>query len=305
MVKSMSYLDRTMPYMRYGTVDISSATNVNEALELSDMNWFVDSKPLYDENGDIYGGFCANVRDKDNALLGIVSDKYRIVQNEDAFNFVNDLSTEGFEFDRAGVFKNGKSIWLMGHFPKETILGDEIDNNIVLVNSHDGSSGVKVMMTPVRVICANMLNLALKSAERSWNTRHTKSIYSKIDEAKHTLGLVDIYMKALNEEAERLANINISDDKIEEIFDKLFPVDANDSETKIRNISILKDNFIRCYDEADIKQFKGTVYGAVNAMADLVDHRVPNRQTANYYENNWNRMINGHSILDNFYRLAK
>jgi hypothetical protein len=95
----MSYLDRTMPYMRYGTVDISAATNVNEALELSNMNWLVDSKPLYDDNGNIYEGFCANVRDKDNALLGIVSEKYRIVQNEDAFNFVNDLSTEGFEFD--------------------------------------------------------------------------------------------------------------------------------------------------------------------------------------------------------------
>lgn len=302
----MSYLDRTMPYMRYGTVDISSATNIKEALEMANMDWLVESRQLFNEDGEPYDGFSANVRSGDGALLGIVSDRYRVIQNEEAFNFVNDLSTEGFEFERAGVFKNGKSIWVMGHFPKETILGDEIDNNIVLVNSHDGSSGVKVMMTPIRVICANMLNLALRSAERSWNTRHTRNIYSKIEEAKHTLGLVDVYMKALSEEAERLANIKITDDKIEEIFDKLFPVDANkDSETKIRNISILKDNFIHCYDEADIAQFKGTVYGAVNAMADLVDHRVPNRQTANYYENNWNRMVNGHHLLDNFYRLAK
>ena len=86
----------------------------------------------------------------------------------------------------------------------------------------------------------------------------------------------------------------------------MFPIDKNTaSETKIRNISILKDNFIHCYDEADIKQFKGTVYGAVNAMADLVDHRTPNRQTVNYYENSWNRIVNGHSVLDNFYRLAR
>lgn len=302
----MSYLDRTMPYMNYGTSDITLAKTVDEALSLAGMDWYVDSRPLYNENGKIYEGFSANVREGDEALLGIVSDRYRIVQNKDAFEFVNDLSSSGFEFERAGIFKNGKSIWMMGHLPKENILGDEISNNIVLVNSHDGSSGVKVMMTPIRVICSNMLNLALKSAERSWTTKHTSNIYSKLEEAKHTLGLADKYMTELKEESERLSTIKISDSKIEEIFDKMFPIDVNkDSETRIKNVSILKNNFIQCYNEDDIKQFKGTVYGAINAMADLVDHRLPNRVTANYYENNWNRMINGHHILDNFYRLAK
>lgn len=302
----MSYLDRTMPYLKYGTSDISSAKSVNEALDQAGMDWQVISKPLFNENGAEYIGFRANVRDIDNTLLGIVSDRYRIVQNLDAFEFVDDLASNGFEFERAGVFKNGKSIWVMGHLPKTDILGDEIDNNIVLVNSHDGSSGVKVMMTPVRVICSNMLNLALKRAERSWTTKHTSNIYTKLEEAKHTLGLAEKYMEELKIESERLSSIKITDDKIEEIFDKMFPIDlAKDSETKIRNVSILKDNFIHCYNESDIKQFKGTVYGAVNAMADLVDHRLPSRVTSNYYENNWNRLINGHHILDNFYRLAR
>ena len=302
----MSYLDRTMPYMNYGTSDITSAKTVDEALAISGLDWTVSPRPLYNETLEEYDGFSANVRDEDDTLLGIVSDRYRIVQNKDAFEFVNDLSSNGFEFERAGVFKNGKSIWMMGHLPKENILGDEISNNIVLVNSHDGSSGVKVMMTPIRVVCSNMLNLALKSAERSWTTKHTSNIYSKLEEAKHTLGLADKYMTELKEESERLSTIKISDSKIEEIFDKMFPIDVNnDSETKIKNVSILKNNFIQCYNEDDIKQFKGTVYGAINAMADLVDHRLPNRVTANYYENNWNRMINGHHILDNFYRLAK
>lgn len=302
----MSYLDRTMPYMNYGTTDISSATSIQEALHLANMDWGVDSRPLYNEYGEEYPGFRANVRQSDDALLGVVSDRYRIVQNIEAFEFVEGLAPNGFEFDRAGVFKNGKSIWVMGHLPQEDILGDKIDNNIIFVNSHDGSSGVRVMMTPIRIICANMLNLALRSAERSWSTRHTSGIYTKLDEAKHTLGLAEKYMEELKIEAERLSSINISDTQIEEIFDKLFPVDpTQDSETKIRNVSIMKDNFIHCYNESDIKQFKGTVYGAVNAMADLVAHRPPSRMTANYYENNWNRLVNGHEVLDNFYKLAR
>lgn len=300
----MSYMDRTLPYINaFGTVDISTAKSVDEALYISGMDWNVSSKFLYDENGNEYPNFRANVNDSTGDLLGIVSDRYSIVQNKEAFEFVNDLTSEGFKFEKAGTFKNGKSIWVMGKFDSEDILGDNIDNNVVFVNSHDGSSGVKVMMTPVRVICANMLNLALKRAERSWTTKHTRSIYSRLEEAKHTLGLVNHYMIELKDEAERLAYIKITDDKIDEIFDKLFPVDLNnDSERKIKNVSFMKDSFIKCYNEQDIAQFKGTVYGAINAMSDLISHKQPNRITANYYENSWNNLINGNHILDGFYK---
>jgi phage/plasmid-like protein (TIGR03299 family) len=302
----MSYLNRTLPHTNaFGTVDISSATSVHDALSLSGMDWKVDSRPIFDVTGKKFPNYVANVRQDTDELLGIVTDRYRIVQNEEAFEFVNNLSSEGFEFESAGVFKGGRSTWLMGHLPEETILGDDIANNLVFVNSHDGSSGVKVMMTPVRVICYNMLNLALRRANRSWSTKHTTSIYSKLEEAQHTLGLAQKYMDELKIEADRLANITITDNEIEAIFDKMFPVDpAKDSARKIRNVSTLKDGFIKCYDESDIRKFKGTVYGAINAMADLVDHKAPARVTANYYENNWNRLINGHSMLDTFYRLA-
>ena len=296
-------MNRTLPYMNaFGTVDISSATNVDEALELSALNWDVNSKFIYDENGKPYEKFRANVRESDDKLLGIVTDKYHIIQNGDAFDFVDNLVSEGFKFERAGQFRDGRSIWVMGSLPETQILGDDISNNVVFVNSHDGSSGVKVMMTPVRLICYNMLNLALRKANRIWATKHTTGIYTKLEEAKYTLGLVNKYMEELNNEAERLANIKISDADIEAIFDMIYPVDRNkDSERKINNISIVKDNFVQCYNAADIAQFKGTVYGAVNAMSDLISHKVPTRASQNFYENYWDRLINGHPDLDKFY----
>ena len=188
--------NRNLPYMNaFGTVDISSASNVDEALELSALNWDVNSKFIYDENGKPYEKFRANVRESDNKLLGIVTDKYHIIQNGDAFDFVDNLVSEGFKFERAGQFRDGKSIWVMGSLPETQILGDDISNNVVFVNSHDGSSGVKVMMTPVRLICYNMLNLALRKANRVWATKHTTGIYTKLEEAKYTLGLVNKYME--------------------------------------------------------------------------------------------------------------
>lgn len=299
--------ERTLPYMNaYGTVDISSTKTVEDALILADLNWKVESKNIYDENGNAYDKYRANVRNTDGRLLGVVTDKYNIVQNKDAFNFVDGLVDEGFEFDRAGQFRGGKSIWVMGKLPQSKILGDDISNNVVFVNSHDGSSGVKVMMTPIRIICSNMMNYALREADRIWATKHTGNIYTKLEEAKYTLGLVNKYMEELEKEADRLAGIKITEVQIEEIFDKLFPVDKNkDSERKINNVAIMKNNFMQCYNAKDIAQFKGTVYGAVQAMSDYVSHRIPNRVTQNFYENNWNRLINGDMTFDRFYKAVR
>lgn len=301
----MSYLNRVLPHENaFGTIDISSANNVDEALAMSNLNWMVKSKNIYDEDGNLIENYVVNKRDMDNKTLGIVTDRYRIVQNDEAFAFVNDLVSEGFKFDKAGSFRGGRSIWVMGNLPEENILGDDISNNVVFVNSHDGSSGVKVMMTPVRIICSNMINLALKNANRIWTSKHTGHIYTKLEEAKYTLGLVSKYMSNLNDEAERLASISVTDSQIEEIFDKMFPIDTvNDSARKINNISVLKDSFIKCYNENDIKQFKNTAYGALNAFIDLVDHKEPARATSNYYENNWNKLINGHPYIDTFHRM--
>ncbi len=296
-------MNRELPYVNaFGTVDISSANSVAEALEISALNWLVESKQIYNENGEPYDRFRANIRETDGKLLGVVTDKYHIIQNEDAFDFVNGLVAEGFKFDKAGQFRDGRSIWVMGSLPETQILGDDISNNVVFVNSHDGSSGVKVMMTPVRLICYNMMNLALRKANRIWATKHTGGIFTKLEEAKYTLGLANKYMEELNIEAERLANTKLSDAEIEAIFDIVFPIDRNkDSERKINNISVIKNNFVQCYNASDIAQFKGTAYGAINAMSDLVSHKVPARISQNFYENSWNNLINGHPDLDKFY----
>ena len=80
-------MNRTLPYMNaFGTVDISGTKTVDEALERAGLDWNVEAKPIYDENGKPYGKFKANVRDTDGELLGIVGDRYSIVQNRDAFD---------------------------------------------------------------------------------------------------------------------------------------------------------------------------------------------------------------------------
>ena len=72
---------------------------------------------------------------------------------------------------------------------KYLIAGDQVEPYLVIFNSHDGSSGVKVAMTPIRVVCQNTLNLALNTAKRSWTARHTENVLLRVQDARETLQL--------------------------------------------------------------------------------------------------------------------
>lgn len=300
-VESMFYV-REVPWHGLGTkVDVAPTSA--DAIRLAGLDWIVESNPIYDKNGVEIPGFKANTRNTDNSVLGVVSNKYQIVQNSKAFEFTDSLLDEGVTYETAGSLKNGKTIWLLAKMPQQKILGDEFDPYVCFMNTHDGTGAVKVCMTPIRVVCNNTLNLALSSAKRSWSTRHMGDIDSKLIEAKHTLGLANDYMKSLEEEADRLANIKMSDSDILKMLDELYPIDTiNDTSRKIENINSIKDNFFKCLNMPDIKQFKNTAWGVMNAVSDQATHLAPIRRSQTYFENNWGRLINGHPMIDNLYK---
>lgn len=310
LVETMYYVSneengRFVPWHGLGT-PVEKAPSSNEAIILAGLDWTVDQRPIYDVFGKEIPKYKANTRSSDNSILGVVTDKYKIVQNAEAFEFTDSLVDEGLTYETAGSLRDGKTVWLLAKMPQQKILGDAFEPYICFTNSHDGSGSIRVCMTPTRVVCWNTLNVALRSASRSWATKHMGDMKSKLEEAKYTLGLANNYMSSLAEEAEKLAGIKISDDELMAILDEMFPVnEVVDSKRKIVNIETVKKNILKCYDAPDIKDFKGTAWGVINAAADFVDHVTPSRLTKNYQENNWGRIMNGHPIVDTiFSRIA-
>ena len=93
--------------------------------------------------------------------MGIVSDRYKVVQNQDAFQFTDELLGEGVTYETAGSLQIGREFWMLARMPQQYIIaGDEIAPYLVIMNSHDGGSGVKVAMTPIRVVCQNTLTIS-------------------------------------------------------------------------------------------------------------------------------------------------
>lgn len=299
---SNDYNNRFVPWHGLGIPLVESPTSA-DAIKVAGLDWRVEAREIFDAKGNKIPGFVANTRDIDNQVLGVVSNKYKIVQNSEAFEFTDSLLDEGIVYETAGSLKKGRTVWLLAKMPETKILDDTIDPYICFMNTHDGTGSIRVCMTPIRVVCNNTLNLALSSAKRSWSTCHMGNIQEKLEEAKHTLGLANTYIEELDKEANKLVSIKVSDAELEEMFDLMFPINYNeDSQRKINNIINLKNNLFYCYDAPDIKAYKGTAYGIINAATDMVAHMAPNRLSINYQENNWGKIMTGHPFVDGIYK---
>lgn len=287
---------RFVPWHGLGT-PVSEALSSAEAIEMAGLNWEVESKSVYVCEKEV-AGYKANVRTTDNSVLGIVSNRYSIVQNRVAFDFTDMLLGEGVKYETAGSLKNGKRIWLNAKLDTVSILGDTVEPYMVFTNTHDGTGAIKIAMTPIRTVCNNTLNLALSSASRTWSAKHVGDMASKLDEAKECLGLAQRYMTHLAEEADKLANTKITGEDVGKVIVNLFPIAKEATDRQKRTMQIARDDFMACYLAPDIQKFIGTKWGLINAASDFAGHRVPARNTTTYAENNFSKIIDGHPILD-------
>ena len=295
-VESMMYT-REVPWHGLG-VRVEEAPNSAEAIRLAGLDWEVVPKPLFLEDGRQIPGYVANTRTSDNSVLGVVTEKYKIVQNKEAFAFTDNIIGGDVRYETAGSLKNGKSVWLLAHLPKTSILGDDVVPYLCFNNSHDGQGAIRVFMTPIRVVCNNTLNIALDGAQRFWSTRHMGNLEAKLAEASHTLGLANKYMEELSKQADILAHTSISREKIDEVIAEMFPIHTEDSDRHIANMKKARNDMMVCYYMPDIRKFNGTQWGLINAVADYCDHTAPMRNTQGYAENNFSRVVMGHPMLD-------
>lgn len=295
---------REVPWHGLGTI-VQDAPTSTEAIKLAGLDWSVHSRPVYTEmsNGEkmLVEGQKANVRSTDNKVLGMVSDRYKIVQNSDAFDFTDALVGEGCRYETAGSLFGGKKIWLLASLPEQKIIDDAFIPYVCFTNAHDGFGSIQAIMTPTRVVCNNTLNLALSTARRKWSTKHVGDLSSKLAEARHTLELANDYMTNLAAEADRLVEVKVTDEKLQEVLDALFPTNPEDTDRKKRNMQELKDRFMVCMFAPDILKFKGTAWGLVNAASDFATHVAPKRAVDSYRESNFNRVLDGHAIIDTVY----
>jgi hypothetical protein len=132
----------------------------------------------------------ATVRKDSNNVLGIVGNNYGIVQNRTAFEFLDTLASGEVGGNRSmietcGYFRNGGKVFVTCKMGEDFYLpdtpNDKINDYLIFSNTHDGSGGVSVLFSPVRVICQNTLNMALKHFSAKLSFRHSSKVNERLD----------------------------------------------------------------------------------------------------------------------------
>ena len=304
-VETMFYT-RVTPWHGLG-IRVEEAPDSREALILAGLDWQVIQKPIMTGDGQPIDGFKANIRDRDGQVLGVVTDRYKVVQNEDAFAFTDELLGEGVVYETAGSLQKGRRTWILAKLPQRYIIsGDEITPYLVFMNSHDGTGAIKAAMTPVRVVCQNTLNLALSTAKRSWSTVHTGNIQGKLEDARNTLLYADRYMAELGKAVDELQQIRLSDKKVYEYINALFPLVDGATEQQKKNLLKLKEDVkLRYFEAPDLKQVGKNGYRFINAVSDFATHAKPLRARNNYRESLFARTVDGNALIDRAYQMLR
>lgn len=274
----MSYSVKGKPFLFAGVKDVSECRTSLDVINLANLNYKVEKCELQGLIPQSYGystpkihGYYATYRTDKNIPLGIVKEKYTVVQNKEAFNFFdNAIRDREAKWDTAGCFGDGETIFVSAILPETIKVGnnDAVENYLVFTNSHDGTSGVKIMITPIRIICQNVLNSAIRSASNYISFRHTSSVHSNIDIADEILGISRKKIIEFEEICNALNKTKITEDKQNQFIVNFILNDKEINNLKATGFTY-KDIINRRWSALEAAEISTR---KVNIITDIIDY---------------------------------
>jgi phage/plasmid-like protein (TIGR03299 family) len=215
-------------------------------------------------------------------VLGIVGERYVPLQNEELFSFGDNILDGGGRWETAGSIRGGRVVFGSLALERETILdpsgvADKVKTYLLINTSHDGSVAIQASITPVRVVCANTLNLALGSIKKkdgvkqSFKIRHTQTANGKVQVARETLGLANKYMDAFDKMAHAMIGKEVSAQQFNDIILAAYPKPEKDAKGAVKKWENKVDLINDIYTGEFNGMIAGNAWGAYNALTERLD----------------------------------
>lgn len=276
----------------------ASVLSVKDAITMSGLDWKVIQVPVQVDGHDV-PGYLANVRDSDDTVLGITSDRYRPIQNVDGFDLLDFLlSRQEVLFESAGSLKGGRVVWMLARIPQDyKLLGDNLRPFLLFANSHDGSMVGVAKPVNMRVECWNKLQMALSEDGATARIRHTGNIKAKMAEAARVLGMAEQQILALQKEAEHLSRYRLSEKQWWGVVTDLVPIPEEPGLKMLKMRNDARSSLHNYASRPDLANHwinnQLTGWGAVQAVVDYVMHEPPQRTTQSWQENRFKEVMFG------------
>ena len=277
-----------------GTV-LNNPPSTAVAIAEAGLNWHIIEQPIYTQSEQGLSPVSTHkslVRSSDYQLLGIVSQSYKPLQNEQAFSWFDFLLHDGdVSLESAGSLKDGKRIWILARInqdPADIIKGDTVEPYLLLSNSHDGSTAIWIQFTPIRVVCQNTLSYALSrrkedlnigrascsiastrgtraTASRAFRIRHQGNIEQKLSNAKTALDFARQRFEIATDEYKAMASVQLNQQDLDLYLSLVLDTDTPQS--------------TRAYPQiiANFESGRGnkgqTLWDAYNGVTEWLDHQ--------------------------------
>jgi phage/plasmid-like protein (TIGR03299 family) len=263
-----------------GTI-LDSEVSTSEMLSVAHLaGWDVRLDDL-DLPGRSHKNFFAVTRknpfDGDRDVLGVVGERYKVLQNEDLFSFADNM-LDGGRWETAGSIKNGTVVFGSLALDREVVLdesgvGDKVNTYLLVHTSHDGSLAIQASVTPVRVVCQNTLNYALSGVKQSYKIRHTSTATGKVQAAREALGLANKYLDEFEKEAQTLIEKQIDADTFFSIVKAAYPEPDKDVKGSVTKWTNKVDTLFDIYQGETVAKagIMNTAWGAYNTLTERLD----------------------------------
>jgi phage/plasmid-like protein (TIGR03299 family) len=274
------------PWHGLGTA-VPGVMTAEDAIRAAGLDWPVVSHPaFYAPDADATEfkrahGYKALVRGDNGAVLHVARETYRPLQNSEAFDFADSIiGTGAAKYETAGALDGGRRVWLLAELTRAPLIvagSDEVRPYFLLHNSHDGTSKVRGILTPVRVVCHNTLSAALHGAKagEGFALRHTAGIVNRADDARRALGLVLKSYDELGAQFSHLAAHSFTDASLADYVAEVFPLPTVGGDRALDNARARQRAAVQLAHEGkgnDVSAIRGTWWAAYNGATELLDH---------------------------------
>ena len=293
-IDTMMYVGNT-PWHGKGT-PLQSPPTINEALELSGLNWNVYKKQTYYYKNNAEAtptGHYVTTRDDTEAVLGNVSKRYTILQNKEAFQPFEPMLDMGFKLETAGSILGGKMVWILAKSPEKYLVGDDgIQRYVFMYTSHDGSAGNCFRDTGIRIVCNNTLNFALNNTGTfNYQIKHTASIKDKVKQLKDNIVNSNDNFKQAIDTMNRFKEQSFNEKQAGVYFEAVIPFLIKENREKISKAELgihTRNTALPVWNKLHslFKNGKGnqgkTLWDAYNAITEYYDHETTPKDWVKY-----------------------
>lgn len=261
------------PWHEFGT-RLPLNIKADEAIVTAGLDWEVVLKEFEVENQAVER-YRATVRSSDKKVLGIVQERYTPIQNAEMFAFAESLvKIGGAHYHTAGALDGGRRVWILLELNDVIKVGkgDITKKYLLLTGSHDRTASFRCLFTPIRVVCQNTLNAALRGSAMGVSIRHTTTAVDRMKLATATLGAAQKDFDVFSQFTAHLATKKFDSKMLKTFVEQVFPSDKDEDEIPTQ-LQTKRDNVIYLFDHGKgHDKIKGTAWAALNAVVEFADY---------------------------------